>query len=162
MEKEDYSFTFEVYGSIDELTQPDALLLREARNVTRHAYAPYSHFRVGAIAHLNNDEIVRGSNQENASFPLGLCAERVMLASAASLFPEVPIKAIAISYDNGNGDSNHPISPCGICRQSLLEYETRLKQPIKIILGGLRGRVYIIEKAGMLLPLSFSADELNT
>jgi cytidine deaminase len=162
MQKEDYNFIFEVYESIDELTETDARLLSEARKVTQHAYAPYSHFSVGAVARLDNGKIVTGSNQENASFPLGLCAERVLLASAASLFPEVPIKAIAISYHNENGDSNHPISPCGICRQSLLEYETKLKQPIRIILGGLRGKVYIIERAGMLLPLSFSADELNT
>jgi cytidine deaminase len=162
MQKEDYSFKFEVYESMDELTGHDALLLSKARKATQHAYAPYSHFRVGAIAHLNNGEIVAGSNQENASFPLGLCAERVLLASAASLFPAIPIKAIAISYDNENGESNHPISPCGICRQSLLEYEGKLKQPIRIILGGLQGKVYIIERAAMLLPLSFSAEELNT
>ncbi len=162
MQKEDYNFTFEVYESIDELTETDARLLSEARKVTQHAYAPYSHFSVGAVARLDNGKIVTGSNQENASFPLGLCAERVLLASVASLFPEVPVKAIAISYHNENGESNHPISPCGICRQSLLEYETKLKQPIRIILGGLRGKVYIIERAGMLLPLSFSADELNT
>ena len=137
-------------------------MLSEARKVTQHAYAPYSRFRVGAVARLNNGEIVTGSNQENASFPIGLCAERVLLASAASLFPEVPIKTIAISYRNENGNSDRPISPCGICRQTLLEYETRLKQPIRIILGGLQGKVYIIERAGMLLPLSFSADELNT
>ena len=161
MEKVNYNFLFEVYGSIDELPEPDAALLSKARKVTGHAYAPYSHFKVGAIAELNNGEIVFGSNQENASFPLGLCAERVLLASAASLFPEVPVKAVAISYNNENGDSNHPISPCGICRQSLLEYETKLKQPIRIILGGLQGKVYVIERAGMLLPLSFSADELN-
>ncbi|MEJ7679501.1 MAG: cytidine deaminase [Segetibacter sp.] len=162
MQKEDYRFTFEVYESIDELAEADARLLNEARKATQHAYAPYSHFRVGAIALLNNDKTVAGSNQENASFPLGLCAERVMLASTVSLYPNVPIKTLAISYNNENGDNNHPISPCGICRQSLLEYETKLKQPIRIILGGLQGKVYIIERAAMLLPLSFSADELST
>lgn len=160
MKKEDYNFTFEVYESIEELTEADALLLQRAQQVTQHAYAPYSHFRVGSAALLANGEIVTGSNQENASFPVGLCAERVLLASAASLFPEVPVKAIAITYNNENGDSNHPITPCGICRQSLLEYETRVKQSIRIILGGLQGKVYVIEKAAMLLPLSFSADSL--
>ncbi len=160
MKKEDYTFTFEVYESIDELSEPDAQLLGEARNATQNSYAPYSHFRVGAVALLNNGKEVKGGNQENASFPIGLCAERVMLASAASLFPDVPLKSIAVSYDNENGQSNRPISPCGICRQSLLEYEARFKQPIRIILGGLSGKVYIIEKAEMLLPLSFSAEEL--
>ena len=162
MRKEDFRFSFEVYESIDELTEPDALLLSQARQVTQHAYAPYSHFKVGAVAQLDNGEIVTGSNQENASFPIGLCAERVMLASAASLYPQIPLKTIAISYNNENGQSNHPISPCGICRQSLLEYETKLKHAIRIILGGLHGKVYIIEKASLLLPLSFSADELYT
>src|SRR3954454_3637460 len=161
MKKEDYSFTFEVYDSIDDLNEQDAWLLSEAREVTQHAYAPYSHFQVGAIARLSNGEVVAGSNQENASFPVGLCAERVLLASAASLFPRVPIDTIAISYHNENGESNHPISPCGICRQSLLEYETKLKHPIRVILGGLQGKVYIIDRAAMLLPFSFNAEELN-
>ena len=161
MIKEDFAFSYEVYDSLEELTDADASLLSEARKVTKNAYAPYSHFRVGVIALLENGEIVKGSNQENASFPIGLCAERVMLAAAASMFPDVPIITIAISYNNENGESAHPISPCGICRQSLLEYETKLKHAIRIILGGMQGKVYIIERAGMLLPLSFTADELN-
>lgn len=161
MKKEDYSFSFEVYDSIDELNENDAWLLGEAREVTQHAYAPYSHFQVGAIARLANGEIVAGSNQENASFPVGLCAERVLLASAASLFPKVPIDTIAISYQNENGESDHPISPCGVCRQSLLEYESRVRHPIRVILGGLRGKVFVIEKASVLLPLSFTSDDLN-
>ena len=160
MKKEEYSFSFEVYESIDELTEQDAWLLSEAREVTQNAYAPYSHFKVGAIAKLDNGETVAGSNQENASFPVGLCAERVLLASAASLFPKIPIETMAISYHNENGDSSHPISPCGMCRQSLLEYESRVHQPIRIILGGLSGKVYIIDKASMLLPLSFTAEDL--
>ena len=160
MKKEEYAFSFEVYESIDELTEQDAWLLSEAREVTQHAYAPYSHFKVGAIAKLDNGETVTGSNQENASFPVGLCAERVLLASAASMFPKIPIETMAISYHNENGDSSHPISPCGMCRQSLLEYESRVHQPIRIILGGLSGKVYIIDKASMLLPLSFTAEDL--
>ena len=161
MKKEDYTFSYEVYDSIDELTEADASLLSEARKVTRHAYAPYSHFRVGAMARLDNGESVAGSNQENASFPVGLCAERVLLASAVSQFPVVPINTIAISYHNENGESKQPISPCGICRQSLLEYESRLKRPIRVILGGLEGKVYIIPRAAMLLPLSFTATDLG-
>jgi cytidine deaminase len=161
MNKQEYQFKFEVYDSISELTEEDAWLLNEAREVTQHAYAPYSHFQVGAIARLENGEIVAGSNQENASFPVGLCAERVLLASAASLFPKVPINTLAISYHNDNGESNHPISPCGICRQSLVEYQTRVKHPIRLILGGMEGKVYVIDNADMLLPLSFTAEDLN-
>lgn len=160
MKKEDFKFTFEVYESISELSEADASLLQQAREVTKHAYAPYSHFRVGAVAQLTNGKMVTGTNQENASFPVGLCAERVMLASAASQFPEVPVEAIAISYHNQNGESNYPVSPCGVCRQSLLEYETRVKKSMRIILGGLEGKVFVIEKAAMLLPLSFSAEAL--
>src|SRR3954453_8229334 len=114
MKREEYSFSFEVYDTIDELEEHDAWLLNEAREVTQHAYAPYSHFQVGAIARLSNGEVVAGSNQENASFPVGLCAERVLLSSASSLFPKVPIETSAISYHNEKGESNHPISPCGI------------------------------------------------
>lgn len=162
MKKQAYNFEFEVYDSMESLPEKDAWLLNEARKVTQHAYAPYSHFQVGAIARLASGEIVTGSNQENASFPIGLCAERVLLATAASLYPNVVIETIAISYHNDNGESDHPISPCGICRQSLLEYESRVNHPIRLILGGMEGRVYVIDKAAMLLPLSFSAEDLNT
>lgn len=162
MKKQAYNFEFEVYDSMESLPEKDAWLLNEARKVTQHAYAPYSHFQVGAIARLANGEIVTGSNQENASFPIGLCAERVLLATAASLYPNVAIETIAISYHNDNGKSDHPISPCGICRQSLLEYESRVNHSIRLILGGMEGKVYVIDKAAMLLPLSFSAEDLNT
>ena len=161
MNKQAFSFNYEVYNSIDDLMEEDAMLLRKAREVTSDAYAPYSNFHVGAIARLENGETVTGSNQENASFPVGLCAERVLLSTSSSLFPKVAINTIAISYDNINGQSNHPISPCGICRQSLLEYEARVNQPIRLILGGMEGKVYIIEKASMLLPLSFTANDMG-
>ena len=161
MHTEKYSFDFEVYNSIDDLTSEDAWLLNEAREVTQHAYAPYSNFEVGAIAKLVNGEIVAGSNQENASFPAGICAERVLLSSAALLYPKVAIETIAISYNNNNGESNRPISPCGICRQSLVEYEERVKHPIRLILAGLEGKVYIIPDSRVLLPLGFGSDDLK-
>lgn len=161
MNKQLYNFEFEVYNSIDDLNEQDAWLLKEAREVTALAYAPYSNFQVGAVAKLANGEIVAGSNQENASFPVGLCAERVLLASAASLFPKVPLETMAISYHNNNGESDHPISPCGMCRQALVEYEDRVNRPIRLILGGLEGKVYIISQANMLLPLSFTSTDLK-
>ena len=161
MEPNKYSFSYEVFDSIDDLNKEDAWLLNEAREVTSSSYAPYSNFHVGAVAKLNNGEIVVGSNQENASYPVGLCAERALLASAASLFPNIPIQSLAISYVNDNGESNHPISPCGMCRQSLLEYEGRVKQPIRLILGGQEGKVYIIPQANMLLPLSFTGGDMK-
>jgi cytidine deaminase len=161
MKRDEYKFSYEVYDAIDELKDEDAWLLQEAREVTQHAYAPYSHFQVGAIARLANGEIVAGSNQENASFPVGLCAERVLLASASSLYPKVPIDAIAVSYQAANGLSDHPITPCGICRQALEEYGNRVKHPIRLILGGMEGKIFIIPDASMLLPLGFTSEELK-
>lgn len=160
MEKLLQHFEYLVYDDITALPADDAWLLREAREVTKHAYAPYSHFQVGAVIKLVNGEIVAGSNQENASFPIGLCAERVALASAASIYPDVAIDTIAISYHNLNGDSSRPISPCGICRQALSEYEQKLDHPIRLILGGLSGKVYVIGHANDLLPLSFSSSDM--
>src|SRR6185312_7577243 len=111
MKTEEVKFSFSLYESIDELNKEDAALLREARSVTKFAYAPYSNFKVGAFARLENGETVGGTNQENASFPAGICAERTLLSTASSLFPGVGIDTIAITYDNMNGDSNRPISP---------------------------------------------------
>ncbi|MBC6489407.1 cytidine deaminase [Flavihumibacter stibioxidans] len=161
MTRNKYEFEYEEYDSIDELTEEDAWLLNEAREVTVQAYAPYSNFHVGAVAKLTNGEILAGSNQENASFPVGLCAERVLLASISSLFPNIPVETIAISYRSSLVESDHPISPCGICRQSLQEYEDRMKHPIRLILGGMTGKVYIIPRASMLLPLSFTGGDLG-
>ena len=161
MKKSEYKFSFDIYDSIEELSSADAWLLQEAREVTEQAYAPYSHFQVGAIAKMANGEIVAGSNQENASFPVGLCAERVLLASASSLYPKTPIESITISYQSNNGNSNHAIAPCGICRQSLQEYEMRVGHPIRLILGGMEGKVFVINQASLLLPLAFTSEELK-
>lgn len=161
MNKEAFQFTYEVYDSVEELSQQDAWLVNEAREVTSAAYAPYSNFNVGAVAKMANGEIVAGTNQENASYPVGICAERVLLSSAATLYPNVPIDTIAISYNNTNGESSHPISPCGMCRQSLVEYEERMKQPIRLLLSGMEGKVFIIQKANLLLPLSFGSVDLK-
>ena len=161
MSSEEYKFSFEVYPSSEDLTEQDAWLVNEAREVTASAYAPYSNFNVGAVAKMANGEIVAGTNQENASYPVGLCAERVLLSSASTLYPKIAIDTIAISYNNNNGDSNHPISPCGICRQSLVEYEERTRQPIRLILSGMQGKVYIIKQSGFLLPLSFGSEDLK-
>jgi cytidine deaminase len=161
MKKEELKFVFESYDSSDELDTADAWLVNEARKVTASAYAPYSHFHVGAIARLANGETVAGTNQENASYPVGLCAERVLLASAASLFPNIPIDTIAVSYNNINGKSSHPISPCGICRQTLSEYQERIKQPIRLILSGMEGKVFIVSNSNDLLPLSFGSGDMD-
>ncbi len=161
MKENKFEFNYKVFDSIDELPEDQQWLLHEARDVTEQAYAPYSNFQVGAVARLANGEIVAGSNQENASFPVGLCAERVLLASVSSLFPKVPIDSIAISYKSPHQRSDHPISPCGICRQSLQEFENRVKHPVQLILGGMEGPVYIIDSVSKLLPLAFTSEELR-
>src|SRR3984957_14916568 len=161
MRREEFTFSFEVYDNVEELTTEDAFLLNEAKAVTRHAYAPYSRFRVGAAARLQNGEIITGTNQENASFPAGICAERVLLSAAAARYPGMPVESIAISYFNEQGPADRPISPCGICRQSLQEFETRTRQPIRLILGGQTGPVYVIPQSGSLLPIAFVADDLT-
>ncbi len=163
MKNQQYNFGFEEYDSIDELSKEDAALLTKAREATKLAYAPYSNFFVGAVARLMNGETVTGSNQENASFPVSICAERTLLASASALFPKVAIDTMAISYHNHNknGNNSHPISPCGMCRQSLSEYESIVDHPIRLILSGQDGKVYVIEKASMLLPLRFTSDDLG-
>jgi cytidine deaminase len=160
MHENKFEFRYEVFDNIDELKKEDAWLLNEAREVTQQAYAPYSKFHVGAVAKLANGEIVAGSNQENASSPAGLCAERVVLASVSSVYPNTPIDTIAISYQGNGTISDHPISPCGVCRQSLQEFEQRTNHPIRLILGGMEGKVYVISKSSMLLPLAFTSDEL--
>jgi len=161
MKTEEFKFSISVYGSIDELSQGDAFILSEARSVTQFAYAPYSNFLVGAVAILKNGETVTGTNQENASYPAGICAERVLLCAAASRYPGIGIETIAIAYNNLKGKSEHPVSPCGICRQSLTEFQHRTKLPIRIILSGMEGEVQVIENAGYLLPLVFSSDDLK-
>lgn len=160
--KKEIRIEYELVDSIDDLNLNDAALLKAAREVTANAYAPYSNFYVGAVAELNNGKTVSGTNQENASSPAGICSERVLLSAASVLYPNVPIKTLAISYVNKNkSDKNdQPVSPCGICRQSLVEYEERMHQKMRIILSAAKGKVIILESAAALLPLSFGSSDL--
>lgn len=161
MSIENYEFQYAVYSSVDELNEEDKNLVLTSRQNTQAAYAPYSQFQVSSVALLNNGEIVKGTNQENASYPVSICAERAMLATAAATHYNIPIKTIAISYNNKNGQSNRPISPCGMCRQALVEYEERVQQPIRLILSGMEGAIIVIEKAHLLLPFSFKSGDLK-
>jgi len=161
MKERKFEFSFEVYDSIDELGAEDQQLLTEARNVTEQAYAPYSNFRVGAAAKLENGNIVTGTNQENASYPVGICAERVLLSTVSSLYPDVPVTTMAVSYQSNKIKSDHPISPCGMCRQALLEFEGRTSKLIRLILAGIKGKIYVIRSASQLLPLAFGSEELG-
>jgi cytidine deaminase len=160
MSLKNFTFQFQEFADESKLSQLDVELLNKARAVTKEAYAPYSNFCVGAAARLLNGEIVTAANQENASFPAGICAERTLLSSVVSQYPNTQVNVIAISYDNKNGLSNHPISPCGICRQSLVEFEKRFNHSIQIILAGKTGKIIIINTAADLLPLGFNAGDL--
>lgn len=155
MQKELYQFNFEVYNSSSELKEDDRQLLESAQNATSISYAPYSLFRVGAAARLINGKIITGGNQENASFPAGLCAEGVVLAVASSAFPGVAIDTMAISYKTENNVDDHPIAPCGICRQSMQEFRERTGRPIRLILGSMNGKIIIVPDASSLLPFAF-------
>ena len=160
MSKQTISFDFEVYTSSAELSEEDGSLLEQARVVTKNAYAPYSHFKVSAVALLANGNTVSGVNLENASYPAGICAEQALLGAVNAMAPGVPIKTIAISY-LGQQNNNEPISPCGICRQALTEYEVRTQHPTRLILSGQEGEVYIIPSAQSLLPLAFTGNSLK-
>ncbi len=159
--KKEINIEIEVFKSAADLEESDFQLLDAARKETKNAYAPYSNFRVGSVARLISGEIVKGTNQENASFPAGICAERVLLSAASSLFPGVAIETMAISYHNLHGSNGKPISPCGICRQSMMEFQTRTKHPIRIILSGQNGEVYLLKSATDLLPLVFTAEDMK-
>lgn len=144
----------------DELSMADRELVDAARQATYRSYAPYSHFSVGAAARLGNGLIITGSNQENAAYPSGLCAERTTLFYANSQYPDQPVETLAIAARNERGEFlEQPIPPCGACRQVMLETESRFKQPMRILLIGTQG-IYELKQVGLLLPLSFSAADM--
>lgn len=139
----------------DELTSQEVKLLDEARKATYRSYAPYSHFSVGAAVELEDGTIVSGNNQENAAYPSGLCAERTAVFYVNSRYPDQPIRRICIAARNAEGQFlQRPISPCGACRQVLLEAEQRAKNAIEVLLYGTDG-VYVISSIKDLLPFGF-------
>ncbi len=155
MRTKDIVTTVEV-ARYDELSETDRRLVDTAREATQRSYAPYSHFRVGAAVLLDNGEIVSGANQENAAYPSGLCAERTAAFYAHARYPEAKFVAIAIAArDTSGSEIADPISPCGACRQSLLEYETLAGRGVRVLLAG-ASEVYVLPSVGALLPLSFT------
>lgn len=140
--------------AMEELSDSEQELVRSAIKATHNAYANYSRFYVGAALRLANGQIVIGANQENAAFPSGLCAERSAIFAAQSQQPEQPITTLAIAASNDEGLLKDPITPCGACRQVILEMEDRYKRPIRILLFGARA-VYAVNSVKDLLPLSF-------
>ena len=147
------------FCSYRQLGDEDKKLVEAAKTASASAYAPYSGFMVGAAINCDGTTVT-GSNQENASYPCGICAERAALSTAASCNSDGTIRAIAIAARGRDGFTQEPVTPCGICRQALLEYELRQKSPIRIIMHGESG-TYIAPSAASLLPLSFALPKEN-
>nr|MBS0037338.1 cytidine deaminase [Saprospiraceae bacterium] len=148
------------YPSADQLSREDIDLLTRAWNQTQNAYAPYSHFKVGACLSLEDGTTISGSNQENASYPAGLCAERVALFSAAGTHPGKKIIALAISAKNQTNDLLDPVFPCGFCLQVLVEMERKQQKPIRLIIGNPNTRVLVFDSGGDMMPFAFDAEQL--
>jgi len=144
----------------DELNRIYQNLIEEAKKQVTNAYAPYSEFQVGAAVLLENGEIFAANNQENSAYPSGLCAERVAIFYANARFPDIPVKLLAIAAFTNGKFLEKPITPCGSCRQVLLETELRYEKDIVTILYGTE-EVYILENVKQLLPLCFEKSSLN-
>lgn len=143
--------------TLDELNEVDRHLVEQARQATYTSYAPYSHFSVGAAVLLDNGEVVAGSNQENAAFGAGTCAERSALFYAQSHYPDQPVRAIAIAARGVDGQFTAvPISPCGICRQVLVEVQTRAQHLVRVILYG-ENEIWSIASVSDLMPFQFDS-----
>ena len=144
-----------VHADSSSLDLVDLSLINEVREICKSAYAPYSHFRVGALALMEDLSKIHGTNQENASYPIGLCAERVLLAAVSSIAPQQSILTMAISYESDLIDSKSPVAPCGICRQSLVEFESRFNHPMRLLLTGKTGEIFELSSVSDLLPFAF-------
>ena len=157
MKKEKYSFEFDRFESKSELAADQKKVVDQAYEISLNAYAPYSQFHVGASVQLENGEIFSSSNQENASYPIGSCAERGLLAYVNANFPNIKIEKLAVSTPN----VNYPLPPCGMCRQYILEIEKKQQTPIEVILSGNEGEVIVLNSAKDLLPLHFTDEFLG-
>ncbi|WP_318642715.1 cytidine deaminase [Flavobacterium ardleyense] len=160
MKKISITSSFDVFDSMTELPEVVQKLMLQAIEARKVAYAPYSKFKVGAAILLENNEVVIGSNQENAAYPSGLCAERTAIFYAGAKYPNVAFKTLAISATSDANPTLAPIPPCGACRQSIAEYESRQSHPIEIYFMGESGKVYRSESLENLLPLSFDKNVL--
>ena len=144
----------------EELNDEQRAVLSVAKEQIRHSYCPYSHFHVGAAAQLANGAIIRGCNQENAAYPSGLCAERAALFAAGAQYPDQPVLRLAIACYTGGHFTKKPGSPCGGCRQVMVETEHRYGGKTEILLYG-EEETYIFESAADLLPLTFVQENLK-
>jgi cytidine deaminase len=146
---------FQAFDAIADLPNDIQHLMEQAVGIRKNAYAPYSKFRVGAALLLDNGKIVLGSNQENAAYPSGLCAERVAVFHAGAVYPHAKILKMAITAASDTNTTSTPIPPCGSCRQAIAEYEIRQETPIEIYFMGEIGTIYKSESLKNLLPFMF-------
>lgn len=158
MKKQTFHFEYTKYNSVDELDTIRRDLINESVRIANKAYVPYSNFHVGACVLLENGEIISGNNQENASYPVGICAERTLLSYVHANYPDEKKKILVVSVL----DTDKNVSPCGLCRQTILEYENLQGDPIEIILNNHNsGEVLVIPSASNLLPLHFNSEMLS-
>ncbi len=160
MKKHKVEIQLEVFENISELPKDIQELMNKAQQAREKAYAPYSRFKVGAAIRLASGEITIGSNQENAAYPSGLCAERVAIFHTGAVFPNEEIKAMAISASSETQLLSEPIGSCGACRQAMLEYEQKQKSPIAVYFMGETGKIVKVASVKDLLPLGFDAKYL--
>lgn len=160
MKKIDVVSSAIVYDNVSELPLDVQKLMSKAVEARNLAYAPYSKFNVGAALLLENNQIVLGNNQESAAYPSGMCAERVAIWKAASEFPNVKVKQLAITASSTQSKVDRPVGPCGACRQTLSEYEINQNEPIEIYFMGEVGKVIKTESLLSLLPFSFDSTYL--
>ena len=160
MKQQTWQINYQVFEKTKTLSKSDRLLLKHAKKALKHSWSPYSNFKVGAAVLLKNGEILEGSNQENAAYPMCLCAERTAFAAAASQFPKSAVTTIAITVKNPEMVIESPAAPCGACRQVICETELKHKQLIRVILRGETGPIYIFETGKDLLPFGFDASFL--
>ena len=151
----DINIKVRVFENIKALTPADAALMQAAKVALINSYSPYSQFKVAAAVLLENGEILTGTNQENASYPVGICAEGTVLSAVSALYPNVAVKKMAVTVKSGRSLVSKPVAPCGICRQRIYEYEMRFNADIEIIMMGEEGEVYRVKRIKDLLPLAF-------
>ena len=159
MKEEEIICKFRIYD-YHELTEADRLLVDKAKEATQTSYAPFSNFCVGAAARLSDNTIVTGSNQENAAYPSGLCAERTALFYANASHPDQYVKEMAVAASAHGDFLTSPIPPCGACRQVILGIEERYNHPVRLLLYGKNG-VYVVDSVKALLPLQFTGETMN-
>lgn len=156
MTSKEIRIVYNEYESLDQLDPRDRELAQAAIEATKSSYAPYSHFNVGAAVRLDNGEIIKGSNQENAAYPSGICAERTAMFYASANYPENAMTAIAITASQNGTLCDNPVTPCGSCRQVMAQYQTKGGQPMEILLIGGK-KIWKFSKVDDVLPLIFDS-----